>query len=195
MDLHDGVIGSLYGVVLQLNAQVSRPEASPGSLATSIRAAIDQLGAVTNEIRDYIFNLRPETLEARDLLAGIDVLAGEICHAGLGAVVETRLPPGVRPRPSAVPSMLLIAREAISNAIRHAQASTIIVRLVTTSNALVLVISDNGGGIQSEPSRGMGQSSMRLRARSMGATLSVRRRPRGGTQVRLVVPDSDMPPR
>jgi signal transduction histidine kinase len=85
-----------------------------------------------------------------------------------------------------------IAQEALHNALRHAGASRIDVDLVSRNGNVVLSVTDDGRGFDSgtaaEENRRLGLASMRERARSVGARLSVTSTPGAGTTVRLAVP-------
>jgi signal transduction histidine kinase len=86
-----------------------------------------------------------------------------------------------------------IGREALTNAFRHAQASTIEVELEYAGNQLRLLVRDNGCGIDEQVLRSgreghWGLSGMRGRAAKIGSTLKVWSRVQGGTEVELSVP-------
>ena len=78
-----------------------------------------------------------------------------------------------------------IAQEAISNAIKHGQATSVTVAIDESADRLVLTIRDNGNGFQSPPvgASGMGIRIMRYRARMIGATLDLKSQPGLGTQI------------
>jgi len=78
-----------------------------------------------------------------------------------------------------------IAQEAVSNAIRHGQATRVTVDLTRSGDRLLLAIQDNGRGFPA-PARsaiGMGIRIMRYRARMIGATLELRSQPAAGTKI------------
>ena len=78
-----------------------------------------------------------------------------------------------------------IAQEAVSNAIKHGQATRVTVDLTQSRDQLRLVIQDNGRGFQAPAAgaSGMGIRIMRYRARMIGATLELKSQPAEGTQV------------
>ena len=85
--------------------------------------------------------------------------------------------------------MLRIAQEALQNALRHADARRLGVRLHAHDARLVLEVSDDGAGFDPEEpalrSRRLGLTSMEERAQRLGGTLAIRSAPGAGTTVRL----------
>jgi signal transduction histidine kinase len=192
MDLHDGVIQSLYGVVLGLGAQ--QFHAADRDSDAGVGKAIDGINRVIQEIRNYIFDLRLRDLGDGGLRRGIEVLAEEL---RINALVQPRVDvtaPDTAERcmgAEAVTSLLYIAREATSNVIRHAGASTVTIRLATIDHQLVLSIRDNGRGFNPEAGEsqlGNGLRNIRDRARAIGGTLSIASRPGQGTTLSVHVP-------
>ena len=99
----------------------------------------------------------------------------------------------VRPSPLSQLQILRMAQEALSNVNKHAKATEVWVSLVMVSKKLVLMVKDNGLGIQlSEPAEdGVGHYGLdilRERAESLGGTLSIAGAPGEGTEVRVTVP-------
>ncbi|WP_431260120.1 sensor histidine kinase [Roseateles chitinivorans] len=103
--------------------------------------------------------------------------------------------------PRALPALvedelLLIAREGLTNADRHARATEVMLELDYRIDAVVLTVRDNGIGLapdwESRPSRGLryGMCGMRERARLMAAGFAVRSVPGGGTELVLCVADA-----
>jgi two-component system sensor histidine kinase UhpB len=84
--------------------------------------------------------------------------------------------------------VVAIAREALSNVVRHSQARKVIVRASSVDDRLQLVIEDNGRGMAGSTQGGSGLRNMRERARLLGGDLDVRAAPSGGTVVALDVP-------
>lgn len=190
MDLHDGVIQSLYSVVLGLGAE----QLHVGQTDRAIGKAIDGINRVIQEIRNNIFDLRLRDLGEGGLRGGIEVLAEELRintlvqpHLDLAAVDSLERCVDA----DAVTNLLYIAREATSNVIRHARANTVTIRLATTDDELVLTIHDNGRGFDPEATEsrlGNGLRNIRDRARAIGGTFSIASLPGQGTAVCVRVP-------
>ncbi len=81
-----------------------------------------------------------------------------------------------------------IAQEAVNNAVRHAEATKILIRLVRLDKTMALSIEDDGCGIGSESLDGMGFRTMSYRAEASGGSLKVNRREPSGTEIHCVIP-------
>jgi signal transduction histidine kinase len=85
--------------------------------------------------------------------------------------------------------LLAIVREALSNATRHAQAQSIVVKVLKEKNTLIVSVEDDGCGFAANPgSNGYGLQNMRDRANLLGGQLKIDSRPGQGVTVRLRVP-------
>jgi two-component system, NarL family, sensor histidine kinase DevS len=192
MDLHDGVIQSLYGVVLGLGA--AQLHADAAHTDRRVGQAIDAINRVIQDIRNNIFDLRLRDLGHGGLRGGIEVLAEELRinsllqpELELDAVDTAERCVGSE----AMTSLLYIAREATSNVIRHAQASIVTIRLATADDQLTLTIGDNGRGFDSAATDGHlgdGLRNIQDRARAIGGTCSIESAPGQGTSVCVRVP-------
>jgi signal transduction histidine kinase len=96
-------------------------------------------------------------------------------------------------RPEASHHIVMIAQEAISNAIQHGHARTIAIKLTYAPDGLQLSVSDDGSGFTQDPpvkqrARGYGLRNMRHRAERLGAALDVSSEVGKGTQISLRVP-------
>jgi signal transduction histidine kinase len=185
MDLHDGVIQSIYAVGLMLES-VQAQSAEKKTIST----AIDGLNDVIRDIRNYILHLRPQYLQGRHLPEGLEELARELrAHSFLS--VDTQTAPGdwTQIAPERTIEILHIAREALTNVRKHAQASRVDVTLARNSQNLLLTITDNGRGF--DPAHvvdGNGLRNMRERTQALGGTLEVSRVENGGMRLALSVP-------
>jgi len=192
MDLHDGVIQSLYGVTLSLGAlrrKTDHPAISGEEWSPVLGHAIGHLTGIIQGIRDYIYDLRTGVPEEGDLLHGLDVLAEQL-EASTGVrpamEVDSRLAE-IEPAKAAI--VLYVAREALSNVARHAHATKVAVQAGRGDKYWSLAISDNGRGFDPAKRgrrRGDGLHNMRERARLLGGRLIVRSKRDAGTTVRLV---------
>jgi signal transduction histidine kinase len=161
---------------------------------TEAKAQLRRLQQLTREameeLRSLIFELRPPEAESEGLTTAlrkhVDVL--QSVH---GAAVALSLEGDAEPRTGAA-EVLRIAQEALQNALRHAHARRVDVRLAAVDGHLRVAVADDGVGFDpDEPglrSRRLGLTSMEERARALGGTLSIDSRPGAGTTVTLEVP-------
>jgi signal transduction histidine kinase len=192
MDLHDGVMQSIYAVGLQLEDCVERLESSPQDARAGIERAIDSLGNVIKDIRSYIFDLRPRLSVVADLPDAIRQLVDDV---RVNTLMQTSLDlegsvKGLIDQSQAL-ALFHIAQEALNNVSKHSQATSVLVRLSANPREVVVEVTDNGVGI--DPARAddyqrQGLRNMRDRARSIGASLAFDSTPGSGTTVRVTLP-------
>ncbi len=193
LELHDAVSQKLFGLVLNAEAAGTLLESDP----EAARAQVAKLQALArealDELRSLMFELRPPDLE-RDGLDGtlrkhVDVLRHlQDAEIELDVVAAQ---PALPPDPGRDGEVLRIAQEALQNALRHAGAKRIAVRLSVDDAGLVLEIEDDGLGFDPDApglrSRRLGLTSMEERAERLGGWLEIRSAPGAGTTVRLEV--------
>lgn len=188
-DLHDEVNQSLTGLVLRIEAM--RTHAPPG-FADELAETRAVAGQAMEELLALARQLRPTALDDLGLGAA---LAGLVEDSGRTSGVETSFE--ASGDPSTLPDDVQlftyrIVQEALSNAIRHADASSIRVNLIRDADGLELRITDDGSGL--DPKRigtGLGLAGMRERALLVGGRLELESRPPLGTRIRLTVPAAD----
>jgi signal transduction histidine kinase len=185
LDLHDVVSQKLFSLVLTAEAAATQLDRDPAAA----RRQVERLGAVAREaleeLRSLILGLRPPELE-RDgleltLRKEIEMLARvngvQIELESVGTVADGSVDRDL--------AMLRIVDEALHNALRHARAEHIVVRLAPDS---IEVIDDGIGFEPREPqlrAKHLGLTSMEERARELGGRLEIRSAPATGTTVRL----------
>ena len=184
-DLHDLVIQRLFAIGLTLE-NAARMAVKP-EVATRITTAVDDIDVTIREIRHTIFELgsgRGTLVDLRTELGGIveehAVVLGFRPTWHTEGPVDSAVPDEVRPH------LLAVLREALSNAARHARASSVDVSLAV-GDEVVLTVTDDGVGIP-EGVRTSGLRNMAERAASAGGRSDVESRPGGGTTVRWSVP-------
>ena len=189
-DLHDGIIQALYAVGLSLEdvpemMGLDRPQAED-----RIDRAIDDIHRSIRDIRSFIFGLRSDEVDDVDVRAGLERLAAELTRGTTMAIdVDIRDEPALDPTDAG--NLLQIAREALSNAARYSDATTVMVSLAMTGDVLELRIADDGQGFDPATATRPGHQgigNMRARALSLGATLDVTSEPGSGATVCLRVP-------
>ena len=188
LELHDAVSQKLFSLVLTAEAageQLARdPEAARASLGRLRALAAEAL----EELRSVILELRPPELE-RDGLCGALRKHVEVVRTLQPGEVQLELEADVEPDPGRAREILRIAQEALSNAVRHAHADHIRLRLAGEDGRVVLEVRDDGAGFDPDApevrSRRLGLTSMEERAQRLGGRLTVASSPGRGTTVRL----------
>ena len=186
MELHDGVIQALFavGMGLQGTALMSRDE----ELERRLESAVAEIDRVIRDLRNYIFGLRPGILADRQLDEALRHL-GEEFQQKSGVVTVVDVDPAVASELTAVAAdVLQLAREALSNVGRHAEASTCRVSLYRRDHQAVLEVDDDGRGFDPETNRrGDGLANVESRTRELGGSVSIESAPGKGTTIRVAL--------
>ena len=192
-DLHDGLIQSLYAAGLTLESIRPLIPANPTEADRRLEQCLDQLNAAIRDVRNYITGLAPNELRRLSFGAAIELFIREL---RAGREVEFR-PTIDEDAAAALPpdrtlEILQIAREAISNSLRHGGATRLSVRLHRSGDEVGLLVHDNGTGFIPEDRTGTGHGlgNMHARAAHLGAVLRIDSRPGDGTRVVLTIPVS-----
>ena len=189
MDLHDGIMQSVYGTGLSLQEVKLDIEDSPDEAVKRIDKAIGDLSQVLRDIRNYILGLRPDRLKNQNLETGLSEIAREL-RANTLLNVQVDVPQQLdfpTLGSEQVTEMLMIAQEAVSNVRKHAKARKVEIGFGQKDETVVLTVMDDGMGFVGG-SEGNGLPNMRERARKLGGEFSVESEKGEGTQIRLVVP-------
>ncbi|MCC7361572.1 MAG: GAF domain-containing sensor histidine kinase [Anaerolineales bacterium] len=193
MDLHDGVIQSIYAVGLML--EFVRAQLDDGEVASAqerLGGAVEALNATIRDIRAYILDLRPRRFEGDNLVVGLERLLTEFKANTLISVTfaaDSEVDADLRPE--ARLALFHIAQEALSNAAKHSRAVQVMVTLKTQPDGVALTVRDNGRGfvLSREQQRvGHGLMNMRDRAQALHGELTVGPAEGGGTEVRVFMP-------
>lgn len=192
--LHDHLLQGAAGLTLQVQAGLQDlPADHPAR--RQLERALDRADRLLNETREQVEGLRLHQQECdlgQALLDQALALRGDAERPVLK--LEVSGPPR-RLRATAVGEVQCIGIEALSNALRHAGADTLLLRLDFSSRGLVLTVQDDGQGLPQDiqPDTGRpghwGLRGMQERARLIGAELDWRSVPGQGTTVTLKVPD------
>jgi signal transduction histidine kinase len=192
LELHDVVSQKLFSLSLTAESAATLLDRDPEAARTQLHRVRELAREALEELRSLIFGLRPADLE-HDGLEG--ALGKEVTMLRRIHGVEIELhADGVEDRagPRDV-DVLRIAQEALHNAVRHAGARTVSIRLQGSGSRLVVEVSDDGVGFDPGAvelrSLHLGLISMEERARDLGAQLEIRSAPGDGTTVRLEVDD------
>jgi signal transduction histidine kinase len=188
-ELHDGIIQSIYAAGLMLEGAQHNISHEPEAAHTQLTRAIRSLNQTIQDIRRYIFDLRGEMLHD-DLETGLnkmlrDFRVNTLLQTEFRVEGEETRPLGAERRQH----VFQIAREALTNSARHAQARQVEVHVRHGVNALQLRISDDGIGLSALPiDKGQGLRNIRERARLLDGMLDIDTAPNKGMTLILTVP-------
>lgn len=194
MDLHDGVIQSIYGVGLMLENARLTAEKNPEKTADSIHAATEALNSTIRDIRSYIMNLKPDKLTHENLVQSMRRLANDF-HA------NTLVPANFIAKVEHVEALnenqnntfYLICKEGLSNIAKHAHAKSVSVNFTEMKDRFVLMIQDDGVGFDTSKERkntSHGVTNMYTRTRGLGGDMDIMSIPNKGTTVIAWLPIS-----
>ena len=193
MDLHDGIIQSIYAVGLVLEHGAMILNEKPEQARDVIQSAIDGLNKTIRDIRNYILDLRPQHMRPDDLLGSLRRIVEEF-RANTLVDISLNVPKdvGADLGEEISTALFLIAQEALANAAKHAMATALNVEVRRVDHsAIVLMVEDNGVGfnaVTTEMVVGLGLSNMHLRAAAVGGRLDVLSIPGKGTTVTATLP-------
>ena len=182
-DLHDHVIQRLFAVGLALQGTI--PRARAPEVQQRLTDCVDDLQEVIQEIRTAIFDLHGSSSGVTRLRQRLDEAVGQFATSDLRTTVQYTGPLSVVDTALADHAEAVV-REAVSNAVRHADASTLTVDVTVDDNVCIEVV-DNGRGISSGFT-GSGLTNLRRRAEEAGGTFAVEARPAGGTKLTWCAP-------
>jgi two-component system sensor histidine kinase DevS len=192
MDLHDGIIQSIYGVGLALDYARISLEDDPVQAQNKIEESIDSLNSTIRDIRSYILDLRPRQFHGENLKQGLQRLVDEF-QANCATPISLVGPEdGLVDFPAQNATALFhICQESLANIAKHARADNAEVHLWTTRDRVLLEISDNGRGFDMRKiavTLGHGLSNMQSRARKVGGDIEITSTVEEGTNVLAWVP-------
>jgi signal transduction histidine kinase len=188
-ELHDGTLQSIYAAGLLLSAaerSIRQIDGAPG--LERVQQSIGLLNQSVTDIRRHIGELRPMP-DQYSLIGGLEVLAGARHLQSMVKVgLVNQLPPDISLSPNHVRHLLAIANEALSNVIRHAQATEVTLTVTAEESCLEMQIQDNGRGFSGDYVLGYGLRTIQERARLLGGSVNVLSAKAKGVTIQVRVP-------
>ena len=182
-ELHDAISQDLFSLsTLTAGLQTAFPTDSP--LQSQIATLAHTARNMQREMRALLLELRPTQLEELGLTESLQALAAAY-RTRLGMEITTQLEPVCVP-PEREETLLRIAQEAVSNAVRHAGATSITLVLQPLTEEVELRITDDGRGFDLEhprDSHGLGLRLMQERVQEAGGAFQLHTAPGEGTRI------------
>ena len=192
-DIHDQLGASLTQVSL-LGELVESDKNSPGEVEAHARQISQAARDTTRTLDEIVWTVNPSNDTLDGLITYVCKYAQEyLAVAGLRYRLDVPAQlPGAAISPEVRHNVFLAAKEALTNVVRHAQASSVWIRFKLEPNGFTLEIEDNGRGVAGldEPAAQSrnGLRNMRKRMEDISGVFSIGPAPEGGTRVRLTVP-------
>jgi signal transduction histidine kinase len=183
-NLHDGVQQRLVTVSLRLGGVRDRVPAGLPAIRDDLGRLADVLAETLDELRDLARGVHPAVLAEAGLGGALDGLARRsVLPVRLDVQVDGRLPAECEA------TAYYVVSEAFANAVKHARASAVEIRVEAAEGILTVQVSDDGVG--GADSRGSGLTGIRDRVEAVGGTLAVHSPPGSGTVLTARLPPGD----
>jgi PAS domain S-box-containing protein len=183
-NLHDGAQQRLVSLALTLRLARRQLESDHARAEASLAAAAQELDLALEELRELARGLHPAALTEQGLAPAIAAAAERLPLPVNITAPEERLPEGIEA------TVFYIVSEALTNIVKHAQATEANVRITIEGDTLRFEVTDDGRG-GADPAAGTGILGLRDRAEAAGGTLFVVSPPGRGTVVTAQLPLSD----
>lgn len=192
MDLHDGIIQSIYGVGLTLDYVRILLTENPENARSKIEESIDDLNKAIRDIRAYILDLRPRQFHGEDLKESLQRLVDEFrANSGTTAIMVGPENGLVDFPADHATALFHICQESLANVAKHSNAKYAEIHMWVAKDRVLLEVSDNGAGFDLQKmsvTLGHGLSNMHVRARKVGGDVEITSNPGQGTTILAWVP-------
>lgn len=191
-DIHDGVQQELVALIARIGLARQQLDRDPGRLRETLADLQAETRQALADLRELARGIHPSVLDDRGIVEAIE---GRVARLPIGVTIEcdralreTRFPASVEG------AAYFLVCEALSNALKHAGAERVIVRLGAEEGALTIEVADDGRGFDRAATRGSGLGGLADRTDALGGTFAVESRPGGGTTLRASFPVGERMP-
>ncbi|HUF30129.1 MAG TPA: sensor histidine kinase [Gemmatimonadaceae bacterium] len=190
-ELHDSTAQGLAALVFQLSAMAH--DSGEPQIAARLEMLKELASTVMEEVRLLAHDVYPRVLDNLGLNAALQKLAREAGDGDAGLTIDVDADDSARGLSPGVAAVLYqVAKEGVSNAMRHAAPRTIGIKVAATAQSARLEVADDGNGFDlleaEQPRRGMGLFAMRERLSLVDGELDIISHPGGGTRIIATVP-------
>lgn len=186
-ELHDGIMQTLYGTGLGLKQVNALAQTQPDQAQVILTELNREIGRAIVQMRRFVLDLKEQTISGAELVEDVRSTALQVGQfAGLQVSFqddltgwgETPIPAGLREE------VLAIIREALSNVVRHSQATSVQIMVALDDDTVLVRLSDNGHGFDPAATEsGRGLDTMKERVENVGGFIQVLSTPGEGTQL------------
>ncbi len=192
-ELHDNIIQSIYSVGLGIDEARRLTEKSPERVEQRLNVAVESLNAIIRDVRSFLVGLEPKGLEGHELktaLKSVLLTSGEDQQARFSIQIDANAARDLNTVQAT--EIFNIAKEAMSNSMRHAHAQLTTVSLVPRGRGVRLEVNDDGAGFNPAQAgnESLGLHNLSNRAHNIGAQLEIISAPGAGTRIVLDLPFS-----
>lgn len=191
-DIHDGPAQSIANIVFRAEICERLIDKDPVRAKEELKALGDHIRLTLSEIRKIIFDLRPMALDDLGLMPTIRGVL-DVFHEQYGLLTEISLTGKERRlEPHVEIGVFRVVQEVLNNVVKHAEASTVRVRIDFAPADVTVIVEDDGKGFdlvnEEKPSGHYGIMGMRERVQLLAGKLTIKSAPRQGTKVMITVP-------
>jgi signal transduction histidine kinase len=191
-DLHDDLGPTLASLGLAASTVADMIPTNPSAATKLVKELESQIRATVGNIRRLVYDLRPPSLDELGLLPAVQERATRFSNAPDGFHVSVDAPAVLPALPAAVEvAAYRIVQEALENVSKHSQARHCAIRFAS-HNGLEIEITDDGIGLPSNITPGVGLRSMQERAEELGGSCVIERGTNGGTHVLACLPMGEL---
>jgi len=192
MDLHDGIIQSIYGLGLSLESAFHSLNEEPNEAREKMQQTMDGLNQVIRDIRSYIMDLKPRQLGEEGLITGLNRLIAEFNSNAKAKISFLEADSVVNKlKEDHAKVFFHICQEALANIAKHSDAKKVELSIWSTVERILMEINDDGKGFDLDnmhSSLGHGLANMQLRVRSIGGDIEISSSIGNGTTILAWVP-------
>ena len=180
-NLHDGAQQRLVALSVALRLAQAKVESDPAGASELLASASDELAQALEELRELARGIHPAVLTDRGLSAALEGLAARTPMPVELTTLDERLPEPIEA------AAYYVVAEALTNVVKHADASAVKVRLAAIDGKVVIEVRDDGVGA-ADPGGGSGLRGLADRLAALDGELRVESPPSGGTRVIAEIP-------